>query len=244
MKLRPHTAILLIIGVLAAGVLACQDRGETGEEAAAEETMLAADHMQEHFTQAVAFRDAVIGGDLAAAQEPATWMAEHQMAGGVPEGWAPFVAEMQTAAAGAVEATELEATAAAAGAMAAQCGACHQSQGAMIDVSIGEPPAAEPGTMAHMARHQWAMERLWDGLVTPSDEAWAAGCEVLADAPLAASSFADDPRLREELGAEAARVHALGAQGAEAADLSARGQLYGQLLATCAPCHSRVQQTP
>ena len=115
MRLRPHTCILLTIGVLAAGVLACQERGETGEEAAAEESTLAAAHMQEHFTQAIALRDAVIAGDLAAAQEPATWMAEHQMAGGVPEGWAPHVAEMQAAASGAVEATELEAAALAAG---------------------------------------------------------------------------------------------------------------------------------
>lgn len=240
----PHTPLLLIIGVLAAGLTACQDRGETEEEAAVEEATPTAVHMQEHFSQAVALRDAVIAGDLAAAEEPGTWMAEHQMEGGLPEGWAPYVAEMQNDAAEAQGATELDAVAAAAGAMAAQCGACHQAQDAMIEVSVGEAPAAEPGTAAHMARHLWAMERLWEGLVTPSDAAWTAGSEVLADEPLAGSSFGDDPQMQEELSVLADRVHALGAEAATATDLETRGQLYGDMLSTCAPCHTGVQDTP
>lgn len=241
MRAQTYASILLFVGVLTVSMTACQGRGEPGEEAAVEEATATAEHMQEHFTQAVALRDAVIDGDLTAAQEPARWMAEHQMEGGTPEGWGPYVAEMQAAAGGAVGSMELDAAASAAGTMAAQCGTCHQAQGAMIDVSIGEPPAAEPGTEAHMARHLWAMERLWDGLVTPSDAAWAAGAGVLADEPLAGSSFSDNPQLQAELAELAGRIHTLGAEAATAAELGTRGELYGQMLATCAPCHTRVQ---
>ena len=92
-----------------------------------------------------------------------------------------------------------------------------------------------------MARHLWAMERLWEGLVTPSDAAWAAGSGVLADEPLAGSSFSDDPQLEAELAELAGRIHALGAEAATVVELGPRGQLYGQMLATCAPCHTRVQ---
>lgn len=241
--MRAETLVILTVAVLVTGVAACGDRGDTAEETAAEEAMQA-QHMQEHFSYAVALRDAVIGGDLAATEEPATWMSEHEMAGGLPEGWEPYVAEMRTAAGAAAAATELEAAASAAGMMAAQCGACHQAEGATMAVSIGQPPAAEPGTAAHMARHQWAMQRLWEGLVTPSDAAWTAGLQVLADEPLAAGSFSDDPQLQEELAGLANRIHSLAADAGGAADLSARGQVYGQMLATCAPCHSRVGGTP
>jgi cytochrome c553 len=240
MRLRTHAHILLIVGVLTVGVTACQGRDEPQEETAGEEATSPAQHMQEHFTQAVAFRDAVIDGDLTAAQEPARWMAEHQMEGGLPEGWDSYVAEMQAAAAGAVGSMELDAAGRAAGTMAAQCGTCHQAQNAMIDVSIGDPPAAEPGTEAHMARHLWAMERLWEGLVIPSDAAWAAGSDVLADEPLGGGSFSDDPQLQAELAELAGRIHALGAEAATVQELSNRGHLYGQMLATCAPCHTRV----
>lgn len=244
MRSRVHTPLPLLIAVLAAGLMACQDQGETEEEAPVQEPTPTAVHMQEHFSQAVALRDAVIAGDLAAAQKPATWMAEHQMEGGLPEGWEPYVVEMQNAAAEAQGASELDAVASAAGAMAAQCGACHQAQDAMIEVSVGEAPVAEPGTAAHMARHLWAMERLWDGLVTPSDPAWTAGSEVLADEPLASSSFGDDPQMQEELSDLASRIHALGAEAATATDLATRGQLYGEMLSTCAPCHTRLQDMP
>ena len=148
---------------------------------------------------------------------------------------------MQSAAAGAVGATELDVAAAAAGTMAAQCGACHQAQDAMIDLSIGDPPADAPGTEAHMQRHLWAMESLWTGLVAPSDAPWVAGAEVLADDALSGGAFSEDQQLQAELVELANHLHALGAEAATVTDLQARGRLYGQMIATCAPCHTQVQ---
>jgi hypothetical protein len=125
--------------------------------------------------------------------------------------------------------------------MAAQCGACHQAQDAMVDVPIGDPPAEAAGTEAHMERHLWAMESLWIGLVAPSDAPWAAGAEVLADEPLSAGALSEDQQLQAELAELANYLHALGAEAATVTDLQARGRLYGQMIATCAPCHTQVQ---
>jgi cytochrome c556 len=241
MRVSTLASILLFVGALCVGSIACQGGEERGEEATVEEATEVSEHMQEHFTRAVALRDAVIDGELDAGQDPARWMADHEMEGGLPEGWGPFVAEMQVAAARAFDATELEVAASAAGTMAAQCGACHQAQDAMVDVSIGEVPVDAPGTEAHMERHLWAMESLWIGLVAPSDVAWAAGAEVLADEPLSGGAFSEDQQLQAELAELANHLHALGAEAATETDLQARGRLYGQMAATCAPCHIRVQ---
>jgi hypothetical protein len=83
-----------------------------------------------------------------------------------------------------------------------------------------------------MARHVWATDRLWEAVVGAEDAPWRQGLEVLAAAPLPFVS-ADDGR--RALGRTLQRL----ATSARTLDrLDDRGRAYGQLLETCAACHT------
>jgi hypothetical protein len=86
-----------------------------------------------------------------------------------------------------------------------------------------------------MARHLWATDRLWEGVVGSSDDAWRAGLDVLAVTPLPAAQLGDERamiahRLRRL--AEDARKTRGGGQLVE------RARDYGEILVTCAACHA------
>lgn len=86
----------------------------------------------------------------------------------------------------------------------------------------------------------WAVDRLWLGLIQPSDEAWRAGSTALASAPLARPS--DEPEkhnlaVRIQALAEVGRTLTGSAKPPAPANLPRRLALYGEIVATCAGCH-------
>lgn len=196
------------------------------------------DHMQEHFTQIEATRAAVISGDIDAAREAARWLARHEATQGIPEGWGQHIVQMQLAAQRVVDANEIAPAAAATAEMGAICGGCHQGMDEGAQFTFVAPPPQEVGVVAHMLRHQWAAQRLWEGLVGPSEEAWSRGVAALAEAPLQPT---ESP---EQMGALASRIHELGTQAGEATGFIDRAAVYGDLLATCAQCHRQMDAGP
>jgi mono/diheme cytochrome c family protein len=214
----------LSIGALAFG--ACQ-RAET-----------VAAHMQEHFTQVSTIQDAVIRGDLEAVAEPAEWLARHRPVDSLPAGWEPYVADMSLAAQRALEASTIEDAAAAAAAMGLACGACHQATETGPKFTLGAEVNTARGVGAHMQRHRWAADRMWEGLVGPSDTSWAWGAASMREAALRPQG---QPEQIEDL---AKQVHQLGAQAEEAIEPEARATVYGELLGTCADCHTALGRGP
>ena len=93
------------------------------------------------------------------------------------------------------------------------------------------------GAHASMRRHQWAMDRLWDALVVPSDDAWNAGALALAEAPLVPEQLTPSKSPAPRVAELAQTVHDLGLKAASADRGDARAEVYGELLATCAECH-------
>ncbi len=203
----------------------------------ASETETTAEHMQEHFTRATAVHAAVMMGDLDALREPAQWLADHDVAPGLPPNWEPYVAEMRAAAEQLLTQDDLAGAAAAASAMAQTCGNCHAALAGGVHFTAGPAPAAEPGAVAHMLRHNWAAERMWEGLTGPSNEAWMKGVDALADAPLDAEQLGGPPVARTRISTLAQQVHALAGQAGEAVEPNTRAEVYGRFLATCARCH-------
>jgi cytochrome c553 len=197
-----------------------------------------AEHMEGHFTQVSAIQEAVIRGDLDAVKEPAEWLARHRPVDSLPEGWEPHVADMSRAAQQALDATTLEGAASATAAMGQACGACHQSAATGPSFSIGQEINTDRGVGAHMQRHQWGADRMWEGLIGPSDTSWAWGAATLREAPLRPQG---QPERIAEL---AALVHELGARADEATDLAARSTIYGEMLATCGQCHTALSRGP
>jgi cytochrome c553 len=118
--------------------------------------------------------------------------------------------------------------------LAAACADCHIDAGATPQFAAPPRAPADVDTVkARMARHVWATDRLSEGVVGPSEEAWRSGLDVLAATPLPWSAVDAD---RQALGR--------GLQEAAAAARSApgndRARRYGELLVTCAACHATL----
>lgn len=197
-----------------------------------------AEHMQEHFTAVAAIQDAVIRGDLEAVAEPAKLLARHRPVDSLPAGWEPYVADMTLAAQRAVAASTLDDAAGATAAMGLACGACHQGSARGPRFTLGAEINTDRGVRAHMQRHRWAADRMWEGLIGPSDTSWVWGAATLREAALRPQG---QP---ERIGELAAMVHELGAQAEDSSDPEARASLYGALLGTCAECHAALGKGP
>ncbi len=201
-------------------------------------------HMHEHLTAITTIKDAVIRGDLKATREPARWLAGHQAPDNVPEQWSGSIEAMRTAARTAVEAQDLEAAAGAAAAMASACADCHRANNISGQFSRHTEPGDEDGLASHMQRHQWAADRMWEGLIGPSNEAWNQGIDLLLEAPLSTHELSDDDSDYGRTRNLSRRVHQLAAHGMMEQDPNRRAGIYADFLAACAACHTTLGAGP
>ncbi len=195
-------------------------------------------HMHGHLDQVGAVKAAVIAGDLAAVREPAFWLAEHEEPG-VPEPWIPYVDEMRRYAERAATSQDLTAAAAAVSEIARACGDCHLASGFSVAFGYDQrPPGDVQNLRTEMQRHLWAADRMWDGLIGPSDRAWKAGTDMLAEVQLTAPQVTSEESKQQQAVDLVSRIQALGRQGSLASSRELRSGLYGEFLALCASCHS------
>jgi len=199
------------------------------------------EHMRRHFAAIGALQRAIARGKLDDARSNARWIVEHDEP--LAEGWKPFVDELKTAA-GAVEgATDLPSAAALAARLGRACSRCHEAQSAIVTFPWEPLPEGDSSLQLQMKRHQWAAARLWEGLVGPSDEMWSQGTSLLATTKLDSLAAARGI-LRGDVDALATKVHELATKAGAVTDQDARAALYGELLSTCAGCHSLVRPAP
>ncbi len=120
--------------------------------------------------------------------------------------------------------------------LADACAGCHVASGASPEFRTpGRIPPDAPTIDARMARHLWATDRLWEGVVGGADDAWRAGLDVLSTAPLRASELSREQSAfgrKLQLLAEQARAR----QATQTAPDRARS--YGEILVTCTGCHA------
>lgn len=201
--------------------------------------------MHEHDVHGGAMRDAVARADLDAARREATTLADLRVEGVADPAWQARLEAMNAAAARVARAKTLSEASRDVAEVARTCGDCHRLGGP--SPSVIEAPENAPGVVAGMKRHEWAVARLWDGLVIPSDRAWRAGARVLRDAPLQPEpltpGISPAPAIGElAIAVLATSVHDL-AERASVANASVdRGAVYGELMTTCAACHARFAQ--
>lgn len=223
---RENRWLAVVCAVVVSGLAACGNQESP------------ADHMQEHFAHVDAVRNAIISGDLEAAKAPAEWLAGHEAMEGIPTGWEQHVEQMRRSARMVVDAPDLATAANATAEMAGICGGCHQGLDEGAQFTIVVVPSEESGVVSHMLRHEWAADRLWEGLIGPSDESWSVGAAALGEAALAPM---DTP---EEVGVLAQRVHELGKTANQTTGFRDRAALYGELITTCAECHRLMDAGP
>jgi hypothetical protein len=88
-----------------------------------------------------------------------------------------------------------------------------------------------------MARHVWAAERMWEGLIGPEDFAWSSGASALKEGWLNPRAVVSDPDDRMRVRELVTQVYSLGAEAEAAQGSEERARIYGEFLTTCIDCH-------
>jgi cytochrome c553 len=193
--------------------------------------------MEHHFSQVSLIHEALVRGDLRGVSEPARLLAEAEAPGGVAASTAPYVAAMRLAAKRAVDAQDLPSVAAATASMLLSCGDCHRTAGTMpVPVTPNRPDIG--GLVGHMLEHQRAADEMLEGLFIPSEAQWIHGATRFVGAPLHQESLPRDKKLTSEIRKADERVHQLAERATKATAWKDRGDVYAQMLTTCASCHS------
>ena len=210
------------------------NQGSNGSAISAqfEHDMLVRMHMHENFGMVRAIEHLLVRGKLDEAKQLARGISESPDEPGT-SAWAAQAARVRDRAAAVATASTLDDAIHGVARLGAECAACHLASGATPDlVDAPHPPADGNDVASRMIRHRWATDHMWEALIAPSDDDWQAGLDVLAATPLPVAELGKD---REPLARKLQRT-AKAARNARAQD---RAQVYGDLLATCAACHTR-----
>lgn len=191
-----------------------------------------------HYQSATQLYTGAAEGDLAQVHAVARELMNRESGEGMPDKVLPYVQQLRGFARLAATAPDGAAAARAVAGVGTSCGACHRAmkRGPRYRVITG-PPESDNPVATRMMRHRWAADRLWDGLVGPSDESWRGGAAALQDAPLFTDALTQDVEEYEPVTRLAWEVHDVGIRANTAREQSVRGDLYRELLATCAACH-------
>jgi mono/diheme cytochrome c family protein len=159
------------------------------------------------------------------------------MPAGMPETASSFVADIRRAGQRAADAKTLEAAAQATVAMVSGCANCHRAVGTFPSPAMNAP-ADVGGIVGHMTQHRFAADEMLLGLMIPSPSQWHQGADRLRVAPLLPSKFPDDTNLTKQIRQADVRVHDLATRATKAETLADQADIYTQLIANCAQCHS------
>lgn len=194
-------------------------------------------HMYAHFDRAGEVHDALVRGQLDRARTAAHWLATHPETRMLPMDSDRHATAMAAYAMEASEASDLQAAAMATAQMGRICGDCHRENDVTPRFLVGTAAPGGSGPRAEMARHIWAADRMWHGLIGPDDFAWTSGARALSQGWLNPGEVVVEPGDRERLRELLRHVYELGSEAAVAPDPETRAEAYGSYLTTCIDCH-------
>lgn len=187
-------------------------------------------HMHENFDLLRAIERLLIVGKLDEAKRFAAAISEAPDAPAHGP-WATYVLTVRDRAAALARATTVDQAVRLEASLAGACAACHVEAGVAPDFRTFPVPPDKATLEARMLRHRWAADRLWEGIVGGADEPWRAGLDVLAAKPL---DWAPDRAVH----ARKLQRLALDARKQKVSSVENRTAAYGEMLATCASCHT------
>jgi hypothetical protein len=228
--LRPGAAGTILLALIVAG--GCTWNVRSGNQDLPE--------MHRNLIKTVDLQTGVVLGDLDKTQKAASWILAQEGPSPYSSEAQPYEKEMLGYASRIAEAPDLRAAAAETGMFAASCGTCHQALERGPRFRVGNDAPDGESQEAMMIRHLWAADRMWEGLVGPSDESWIAGAEAMAETqPALARVFrastkgmGSEPFLNE--------VNSLAREAINATGQAERGEIYGRMLDTCNRCHTPI----
>lgn len=191
-------------------------------------------HMYRSFDLSRAIERVLVRGGLDDARALAASLASTSEPSAL-EAWGRQTALVRERAAALADAPGIDEACRRAARLSEACAGCHVAAGAgpAFD-AYPKAPLDQPTVEARMARHRWAVDRLWEGMVGNAAKPWQAGLDVLAVTALPFSAAAGDRvglanRLQQQ--ADQARQQ-------RPATPAERARVYGEILVTCAACHS------
>lgn len=195
------------------------------------------ERMFSHFGHATSAQHAVIAGDLPAAKAAAAALASLPPLEGVTAAWQADFNVLQARASDVAGAPTLAKAASAVAALGEACGACHAREGKGPNPPVDELGSIYAAPQEPMARHQWATNWMWFGVIGADNAAYDAGLTILAEPPTW-DPRSDNPTF------SALQTKLLDLSQKAAADRSTanRTQVYGEVLGTCAACHARYRK--
>ncbi|MEM7435330.1 MAG: hypothetical protein AAF436_09280 [Myxococcota bacterium] len=217
--------------------------------------------MADHEGLAFVARDALIRGDLERARQSMRKLAFFMEHTPYPDGGKDFARITKALAAEVRSGRDLEEACMAFARLSHACGQCHHTLNRGPPVRLDPVPEGSD-VKTHMRRHYWAVERMWEALLTDSPRTFQRAARVLAEAPLHGERVPDSetPAGVSRLGFE---VHdlafAAAVEGSNVVDdyvpgpgerrasrPTTRGQaeIFGQILYTCNQCHEQLGVTP
>lgn len=228
--MRTHLALML------SGV-ACQTANGSDPEPEPPRTphheVAVALHMRASYGELRNAEHALVRGDFMTAKVSARAIARAPDDPGLLE-WRHRVTYVRELANEVATAPDLDAALRALPAVAVACAECHVATGRWP--KLAQTPAAPPDrgdTVARMARHQWAVDRMWEGMIAGDDHAWREGLTVLAATPPPQPTT---DRIAAGAVLQQAAVTALQHQYIDTLD--DRAAEYGTMLVSCARCHA------
>lgn len=195
-------------------------------------------HMYAHFDQAGAVHHNLMNGNLQAAKKSADWIASHTEIHGLPPGTSEYDDAVRTSAWRVTEAANLHEAAVAAAFMGSSCGECHREHRVEPPFLMGTAVPRGDGPRAEMARHVWAADRMWVGLLGGSDAAWQEGARGFQGGWLDTQEVLAEPGDRVRIREMTRHIYQLAAQAETAVHAEERAEIYGEFLVTCADCHA------
>ncbi len=196
-------------------------------------------HMKEHFESIRSVERAIVLGDMTLAKREAEALANHQSAQEI-ENYSEEIEGVRATATAIAKAETLAVMAASAATLATQCGSCHLITNSITSFEWTEAPVPNETGADRMQRHRWAMDRLWEGLVGPSQHSWRAGATVLQADPMPASMLSLHGMPEADAKAKLATLQSLATKAQSLESLDDRAKLYGELLTTCSGCHTKA----
>jgi hypothetical protein len=188
--------------------------------------------MHADFSKTVDIQTAIIQGDLDRAREAASWLADQHPVGPTPADSSTHRSDLGSSAALIARAEDISTAAAETGRIGAACGTCHVATGGGPRFDLQSSPPGGSSQGATMVRHLWAADRMWEGLVGPSDGAWMAGARALAaSVSLPPGTVTGPDALLHQIGS-------LAGEAVETEDQVERAKVYGRLLVACSQCHA------
>jgi cytochrome c553 len=202
-----------------------------------EHDMMVRFHMHQSFDLVRAIERLLVRGKLDDARAFARAISEAPDEPGLTP-WAKQAALVRERAAAVASATTLDEACRREARLAEACASCHVDAGVVPDFRSFRPPADQPTVDARMARHLWATGRLWEGIVGGAEDSWRDGLDVLAATPLPAVQAGAQAGARADLARRLQQL-AAGARQRWRTDTPAdRAAAYGEMLVTCAGCHT------